>query len=193
MQRSYGGVKLFASAGPGGTIVQAGSIVGNTLTGAGANFGEGIDGVAVAGSPGGSVTQTVAVSGNVIADNAVGVYLRAGDRGLLTGGTVSQTWSFTSNSISANTAHFTSGAVSLGGHGIYAVNAGINSLQTLTLVSGNVIAGNQQDGVRFVNRAGTQSATLNSNLGSGAVLNTITSNGTDFFATSTGGTQLISK
>jgi hypothetical protein len=188
----YGGVKVFASAGQSGTIVQVGSIAGNTLTGATANFGEGIDGVAVAGEDG-SVTQTVDVSGNVIASNAVGVYLRAGDRGALTSGTVSQTWSFTNNSVSANTARLTSSGVALGGHGIYAVNAGADSLQTITLVSGNVIAGNQQDGVRFVNRAGTQSATLHSNLGSGAVLNTITSNGTNFFATSTGGTQLISK
>jgi hypothetical protein len=188
----YGGVKLFASAGPLGTIVQTGSITGNSLTGASAGFAEGIDGVAVAGEDG-HVTQAIAVSNNLIADNAVGVYLRAGDRGTLSNGTVSQAWTFTSNTITGNSSHVSSG---VGGHGIYArnvVQSGGDSTQTVTLVSGNLISGNQNDGVRFVNRYGTQSAALNSNLGGGPVLNTITSNGVNFFSSNVGGIQLITK
>jgi hypothetical protein len=185
----YGGVKLFASAGTGGTVTQVGSIAGNILTGAGANFGEGIDGVAVAGQ-GGAATQTISVSNNLIAGNAVGVYLKAGDRiasraGVtLVGGTVSQTWSFTDNTISGNSSHVSSGK---GGHGLYGLNSGANSTQTISLVSGNVIAGNQHDGVRLIDGAGTQSATLRSNLGPGPALNTITSNGTNLFASSAPG------
>jgi hypothetical protein len=180
-----GGIDLLATA-ESGSVVQLGSIAGNLLANATAYRGHGIAGVATAGESG-QVSQTVAVDGNMISGNAVGVYLKAGGAGA-----VSQSWSFTSDSIVGNTIQPAS-YPARGGHGLYAHNAGDFSTQVISLVSGNVITANQSDGVRFINDTGTQSATLSSNLGGGPALNTITGNGTDYFAESFGGTQIITK
>jgi hypothetical protein len=184
----YGGVGVFVIASAG-KVVQNGSIAGNVLTNAEAHFGEGIDALGLAGSSA-VVSQSFAVNNNFITGNAVGVYLRAGDRivlatasnpaQILTGGVVSQHWTFTSNSILSNNANFVSGGTSAAGHGLYGlVSGGTGTTQIIDLVSGNVISGNSGDGVRlFAFGNASQTATLHSNLGVDPH-NTITFNGTD--------------
>jgi len=184
----YGGLGLFVIASAG-NVVQNGSIAGNILTNAKAHFGEGIDALGLAGSSA-VVSQSFAVNNNFITGNGVGVYLRAGDRvitatgsnpaQILTSGVVSQSWTFTSNSILSNNANFVSGGTSAAGHGLYGlVSGGTGTVQLINLVSGNVISGNSGDGVRlFAFGNASQTATLHSNLGIDPH-NTITSNGTN--------------
>src|SRR5262249_27541370 len=169
-----------------GTVVQGGTVAGNILTNARAHYGEGLDAAALA-SVNGVVSQAFTVNNNVIAGNAVGVYLRAGDRifpgqQTLTGGTVSQVFSFTGNQITSNNANFVSGGISAAGHGLYAIASGTGATQVIDLVSGNSITGNSGDGVRLIDTGNAhQTATLRSNLGGGPVLNTITANGANLF------------